>query len=319
MVKNEDVLVTQHGEEEVDLIEVFQILCKRKKVIVIGALLVAFVASVASFSFTEVYRATVILGAPTQLIQNKKGLEKAIAIVAPETIKELVIAGVFNAQIQKELNISDENFPKFKVVLPYKTSLIKLTVKTGDPQQAISILDEMVAQVLKFIKYEMGNRVNLIEVKIELSQSKKRSVINKIELIKRHITETGDGIVELDKLWLKLQNEFVEDESSVFLHLSEIQDKRTYLYELLERLSDLEIDIQKLDVSIEKNSSLLKSMSDAKVHKAPLLSGKISKQMQTIVVGAVSFFISMVFLIFLVLFQEFFKRLKASGRLNEVH
>ena len=117
----------QQQADGIELIDILRVLWKRKALIIWGTLLIAILGAGVVFLLPKTYEVVTIIQPGSRPITDEKGqIIQEKPVESPEAIKENVLGGAFDEQIQQQLNIPVGRFPKFKVELPKDTLLVKI-------------------------------------------------------------------------------------------------------------------------------------------------------------------------------------------------
>ena len=296
--------------DEIDLIDIIRVLWKRKILIIIGTLLLTIAAAGVSVLLPKVYEVTAILEPGTRAITDGKGqIIKETPVESPESIKSVALGGAYDSFIQRELNISPINFPKIKIDIPKDTTLIKFIIESAQPEQAVDVLNELLAQISNRIHEKLAVEKKGIDNEIKLVRIANRTVEAKIKLIAKQVSETKARIQELEKNRQNSMASRPADAVSVLLYSSELQNKQIYLNNLQEKLKDLESDMQGADIRVDNLSLKLASLKSAFINKEPQIPEKPKKPRKTLIVAA-TFIFGLLFMNVLALMMEFIGRVR---------
>jgi LPS O-antigen subunit length determinant protein (WzzB/FepE family) len=298
--------------DEIDLIDIIRVLWKRKKLIIIGTLLLTIAAAGVSLLLPKVYEVTAILEPGTRAITDGKGqIIKETPVESPESIKSVALGGAYDSFIQKKLNISPIDFPKIKIDIPKNTTLIKFIIESAQPEQAVDVLNELLAQISNRIHEKLAVEKKGIENEIKLVRIANRTVEAKIKLIAKQVSETKERIQELEKNRQNSMSSRPADAVSILLYSSELQNKQIYLNGLQEKLKDLESDMQGADIKVDNLSLKLASLKSAIINKEPQVPEKQIKPRKKLIV-ATMFLFGLLFMNVLALMIEFIGRVKET-------
>ena len=122
--------------EEINLTDYIKVIIKRKKMILVIFLLAMLVAAIYSFLAPKVYKIDTSL--EVGKVENTGSL-----VELPEQVVAKIDNDVYGVNIRKDLNISEEGYPKIKSENEKDTSLINIEIESSDVSRAKNILEMM--------------------------------------------------------------------------------------------------------------------------------------------------------------------------------
>jgi len=293
------------NDDEIELIDILRVLWKRKALIVLGSLLLAFAGAGASLLMTEVYKVSAIVEPGKRPISNEKGQiveEKVLA--STESIKETILGGAFDESIQDELQIPESEYPKVQVSLPKNTELIKLSIESPDTARARDVLKAVIAKVSRDIEDKIKQEKSQIQSNIKLALNVYKGEREQVKLLAEQVEETKATIDELKTDRKKAMASRSTDAMAVLLYSNEIQNKQMYLNELNRELKEMETQSQASEITVEQLNLKLAGIKATSVHKEPTASLNPVKPKKTLIV-ALSFVIGVMGMTMLAFLLEY--------------
>ena len=161
---------TVAGNDEISLVDLLKVLHKRKRFIAFATLACTFVAVGVSLLLPRVYEVTAIVS--PALGEN--------LIVTPLEIKEAIHGGVYDNDLTSKLQLAEKELPKITVSVIEKTSFVKISVRTDDPEAAVSLENELISllsreQSMK-LRVELQQIDNLLKLHSINLQTKKKQL-----------------------------------------------------------------------------------------------------------------------------------------------
>ena len=300
-------------EEEIELIDIFRILWKRRKLILLGTLFLAIGAAGICLLLPKVYEVSTIIEPGIRPIADYNGqIVNEIPVVTPEALRESILGGAYDGRIQKKLNIAPKDYPKIRVVTPKNTLLVKLSIESSKPEQALAILNELVSQAGSDIQDKLESEKNKIASEIKLAQINDQSLVEKIKLVEKQLTVITAKMQDLEKNRQKSLASRSTDAMSVLLYSNEIQNQQIYLNSLQEKLKNFEAEalgsVVKTDI-LRLKMSLIKSTS---LTMPPSIPDRPVKPKKPLIV-ALAFMLGLMGSMLLVFLLEYFERAGGIG------
>ena len=323
-----------HAEQtdEINLIDYINVLCKWKKMIILGTLSCMLIAGIVSFRLHPVYRVDTMV----EVGLNSGGQY----IEAPNILVEKIREGIYDVIIQREMNIKEKDYPGIVVKHLQNTPLVELSINSPKREWALNILRAMSKHILenhseliRLEKYNIGNAIKEIDNQANLIEWVKDSIKKKIELNQKNKDQTKKQLESIASRIFDLEREKARVDRdanfnntlSLLLFSNEIQDNRRYYNELQDKLTvslekedanfrdDLankEKSLKSLMLEKEKLTAQLQAFRDTRVVKTSSSENPISPSKRRIV-----FFTSIIAftaLIFIAFFREYLAKCSVS-------
>jgi capsular polysaccharide biosynthesis protein len=304
-------------EEEIELIDIFRILWKRRKLILLGTLFLTIGAAGISLLLPKVYEVSTIIEPGIRPIADVNGqIVNEMPVVTPEALREGILGGAYDARIQKKLNIAPKDYPKIRVVTPKNTLLVKISIESSKPEQALAILNELVSLVGSDIQEKLESEKSKIGHEIKLTQIYDQSLVEKIKLVEKQTTAVTAKMQDLEKNRERSMASRTTDAMSVLLYSNEIQNQQIYLNGLQEKLKNLETEAQGSSVRIDNLRLKLSLIKSTSLTKPPSIPDKPVKPKKPLIV-ALAFMVGLMGSMLLVFLLEYFERAGGVGVASE--
>ncbi len=327
-------------KKELELIDYLNILWKRKWIIIIGTLLCMIITGIVSFIIKPVYEVDAIIQPGKFFVEDQSGNIEEIVVETPEQIANKVIHKSYNAVIAAQLNVREEQLPRFRAENIRDTLLTRIWVNEED----ISLGKRILQSLLEFIKEEMDEKIevefNNIDAKIKANEIERERRIREIQILNKRlkiidqrkkditaeIKSVRDKINELEKeqlTVLRKENRSDIESLGLLLYSNEIQQSLQYYDILNEKLSeerlqeeDVHSSVQEEEATISKIDNMIANLKERKgrIDRAKIIKEPASsispvypkKKLSILIAGILSF---MVFTI-LAFFFDYIKKAK---------
>jgi capsular polysaccharide biosynthesis protein len=328
-----------YDSDEINLYALFQVIWKRK-LLIIGIFLIAVIAAaIISYTSPPIYR--VVAFVAPGWIYTEGG--KATNIDSAENIKSLIENKAFCPKIKESLKLDPLVYAnlKFSLNLVKGTDALSISYDTNDPEKGKIILGELLKQLTDYYK-------NRTETARAASENKLARIINDKKMIMSDIKLSREKAALLKITEKKLINQFTEieentrvimrertemlkkgektDSVALLLYSNTIQQNLSYIDSLnasLEKnrfeqesaknaLSKAEIDLKNKDSETIAIDAEIKKIEGLKIIQEPYIFPNPvgpRKTRNMAVAGVTSLF----FGIFLVFLLEFIRKAKASS------
>ncbi len=182
-------------EEEIELMDIFMVLWKRRWLIILGTLICVLVVGVISFAIKPLYEISALIQPGKMLIQDEEGRYSEVTIENPIQVSKRILEKTYDLTIANELKIPLEEIPKIEAEDVKDTFLVRAWVKDHDIERGKAVLhslikllskdmDEKVEAELKMIDTEIAtqeNRIRNMEISIKDKENDIRSLLLSIQ------------------------------------------------------------------------------------------------------------------------------------------
>lgn len=295
-------------EEEIELIDLFRILWKRRKLILLGTLVLSIGAAGISLLLPKIYEVSTIIEPGIRPIADANGqIVSEIPVVTPDALREGILGGAYEGRIKENLKVTSADYPKIRVFTPKNTLLVNISMESSKPEQALAILNELVSLVSGDIQETLESERSKIQNEIKLAEINEQSLAEKIKMVEKQLIGITAKIQDHEKNRLKSLASRSSDAMSVLLYSNEIQSQQIYLNSLQEKLMNLEAEAQGSVVKSENLRLKLSLIKSTRLIKPPTAPEKPVKPKKALIVVLASLLglMGMTLLTFLV---EYFER-----------
>lgn len=295
-------------DQEIELINLFRILWKRKKLILLGTLFLTIGAVGVSLLLPKVYAVSAIIEPGIRPIADVNGqIINEMPVVTPDALREAILGGAYDGRIKDKLKVASADYPKIRVVTLKNTLLVNISIESSKPEQALAILNELVSLVSDDIQETLESEKSKVRNEIKLYDIYDQSLAEKIKLVEKQVIGITAKIQDHERNRQKALASRSTDAMSVLLYSNEIQGQQIYLNSLQEKLMNLETEAQSSVVKSENlrlNLSLIKS---TRLIKPPTVPEKPVKPKKALIV-VLAFLLGLMGTTLLTFLLEYFER-----------
>jgi capsular polysaccharide biosynthesis protein len=278
-------------ENEIQLIDILNVIWKRKWLIIIPAFFLAVAAGIVSFLIPPKWEVDAILQPSKFFVQTEQGQFEEVFVADPRQIAGQINQNSFNSLIASELNLNLRQFPKISAQNLRDTKLVRVIIRDKDVARAKSILQKLFdilrTQLDKKINVEVkaidskittnereikNKELNIQSKEIEKSKTKQQilSAENKLKISEQRfssITEEMKSVKKRTEEIEKQQRESLEGKKegmeaiSLLLYSNEVQQNLRYYNTLEERLSAEEITQENLRLAIKEGQEEIRQFN----------------------------------------------------------
>ena len=324
------------NSDEINLYGLFQVIWKRKFLIIAIFLIAVIAAAVKSYTSPPVYRVGAFVS--PGWIYTEGG--KATNIDSAENIKSLIDNKAFCPKIKESLKLDPLLYAnlKFSLSLVKGTDALSISYDTKDPAQGKIILGELLKQLMEYYKNRTETARATFENKTARIINDKKMIMSDMKLLRekadllkitqKKLVNQFTGIEENTRVIMRERNEMLKkgektDSVALLLYSNTIQQNLSYIDSLnayLEKnaieqestknaLSKAEIDIRNKESEIIFLDSEAKKIEGLKIIQEPYTFPNPvgPRKIRNMAIAGVT---SLFFGIFLVFFLEFLKKAK---------
>jgi len=293
------------ANDEIDLVDLFLIIWKRKWMIVAVTMILTIAAAGVSMVIPKVYAVTAILepgkDADGKLIEN------------PQAIRENIIAGSYDRGISEQLGIDlrEMSLPLFKASVPKNTDLVKITVESNKPDKAVEMLNSLMVQLTADIEKKLDVKRNLLANELRAAKIEKNLYPKKMAQTEELIAATKKKILDLESARKKSISNNADAAMTTLLYLNEIQNQQVFLSSLYEKMSTLMSNQDKAELKIKELQIKQTAIRGTNITKKPSIPEKPIKPKKTLIV-ALAFVLGLMGGVMLAFFAEFMAKVRAQ-------
>jgi uncharacterized protein involved in exopolysaccharide biosynthesis len=237
--------------DEVELIDLIQVLGRRKKLIIGGTLLCMLLTGIVGFALPPVYRFSTIIEIGTIEKVGRDGVQQSVLIENPASLLEKIQGKVYDEIIREKLGLKESQYPEIRTKNPKKTPLLEISIESPDKQNALKVLrhlDELIVrdhtEVIAVRRFDLQNSVlenrNAIAlIEKDEASTKEQLVMNKKqkEQLQKQIEDVQERIAELERQKALMDSKAGPHSALSLLLLSnEIREDQRYYNDLQDRL-----------------------------------------------------------------------------------
>ena len=304
--------------DEINLMDFFMVLWKRKWLVIIPPVLLALAAGAVSYMMTPVWEVDAVIQPSKFFIQTEQGAFTEVIVVDPKQIVGQINQKSYDFLISDKLGLDIREMPNIRAENLRDTKLIRVWVRDKDIDKGKKIIGALFAILqdefnkkidaeIKGIDIEIAKNQNDItqkgleikdrqtEEKIlgfqkdstlaEITADQKKVLISE-ERYKSIIEEMGSVKKRIEALEEQLQKTLGENRQGgeglgLLLYLSQVQENLRYYNTLDEKLSTEKITQENLRLSIRENAEKTKEL-DALRGRARNDAEKINTEIENI-------------------------------------
>ncbi len=286
----------QEFEDEINLVDLFLIVWKRKMMIFAVTLLLTIAATGLSFIMPKVYKVVTILE-PGRNIKGK-------LVDNPQAIRENILGGSYDQLIAEKLGLALDKIPKIAVSVPRNTDLVIISIESSKPQQAVLILQVLLSILTKKSAIKLGIERTMVNNEIKTSLVKESSLSKQIQMLNKQIQQAKEKVIELEKSRKVTISNSRDNSMAILLYLNEIQNQKVFITNLQGKLANLQN--LKTTANLEASNLRLKltTINETIINKEPNIPGEPVKPKKTLMV-VLGFILGLMGGIMLAFFAEF--------------
>ena len=162
-------------ENEIELMDILNIIWKRKWLIILSTLLLVIVAGVISFLLPQKWEVDALIQPSKFFVETWEGQFVDVVVVDPIQIVNQINQASYNNLIAAELKLDIIKFPKLKAENLQDTNLVRVSIKEKDVEKAKFILHSLFNQ----LKRQLDKKVD-VEMKGIDSEIKSKEIFRMI-------------------------------------------------------------------------------------------------------------------------------------------
>ena len=284
-------------ENEINLMDYFLVLWRRKWMIIVPAVLLAVAAGFVSFMITPVWEIDAVIQPSKFSIQTEQGVFSEVIVVDPKQIVGQISQKSYDSAISTRLGLDIRKMPKIRAENLRDTKLIRVWIRDQDIDKGKKIIGAL----FNILKDEFNKRIDAelkgIDIEIARNQNKitekglgikdKQTEANILgfqkdrtqaeilaneskvkiseERYKNITEEMGSVKKRIDDLEEQLRKTLGENRQgseglALLLYLSQVQENLRYYNTLDEKLSTEKITQEDLRLSIKENAEKIKEL-----------------------------------------------------------
>jgi LPS O-antigen subunit length determinant protein (WzzB/FepE family) len=305
------------NQKEIDLVEIWEIIWKRKWRIIIPTVLAIVAAAAFAFMKAPVWEVDAILLPSKFFMQTAQGQFIEVVVTEPKQIAGQINQASYNNMIAAELKMNIKDFPKIRAENLSDTQLVRVLIKDEDTKQAKAILlslfshlkrelDRKIDVEMKSIDTQITTKANGIKdmeneiqvkdfdiksleiekdrIKGEIEANKNKLVISeeRSNSLLEEMKSVKGRIDDIDKQMKNVLSQKKEESEAVslLLYSNEVQQNLRYYSTLDEKLSLERVSQENLRLDNKDNEEKLKQI-DTKIGQTKAEIANIKNQIST--------------------------------------
>ncbi len=263
-------------EDEIDLIDLFLVLWKRKWLIVIVTVLLTVLAAGVSFMLPQIYAVTAILepgkDADGRLVDN------------PQAIRENILGGAYNQVIAASLRSQTGDIPEFDVKVPKSTDLVIVTLETSTPERGVKILEILLDEISGYLQTRLEIRIDQTKNRIKAVELAGQTLDEQLSLLTAQLQRIERQMMTLEEGRQQALADPGDKAMAVLLYSNEIQNQQIYFNDLQMQLTELRNKKRENELDVEDARLRLAGIKGTNINKLPSAPEKPIKPRKTMIV-----------------------------------
>jgi len=191
-------------KNEVELIDLLNILWKRKWLIIIATVICMALAAVISFILPPVWEVDAIMLPSKFFVQTEQGQFEEVVVTDPKQIAGQINQESYNILIAGELNLDLRKFPELKAENLRDTKLVRIAVRDKNIAEAKAILQSLFNRLKKDLDKRIDVEIKGIDTAITSKENSIKDLENEIKTRDNEI-KTKNNQIKLKDLGIKSQ------------------------------------------------------------------------------------------------------------------
>ena len=227
-------------KNEVELIDLLNILWKRKWLIIIATVICMALAAVISFILPPVWEVDAIMLPSKFFVQTEQGQFEEVVVTDPKQIAGQINQESYNILIAGELNLDLRKFPELKAENLRDTKLVRIAVRDKNIAEAKAILQSLFNRLKKDLDKRIDVEIKGIDTAITSKENSIKDLENEIK--------TRDNEIKTKNNQIKLKDLGIQSQ--------EIEKDRIK--------KEMESDQNKLKISGDRITNIMEEMKSVK-------------------------------------------------------
>lgn len=236
-------------DKDVELIDLLDVVWKRKWLIIVPTVFIILAAAVASLLKPSVWEVDAILVPSKIFMQTAQGQFVEVLITDPKQLAGQINQESYNALIASELKLDIRRFPNIKAEALPDTKLVRMAVQSRDAGQAKSILQSLFVHLKVELDRKVDVEIKSIDTEITTKQNSMKDLDNEIKV--KHLDIKSQ---EIEKERIKGETESNKNK----IVISEERSKS-----ILEEMKSVKGRIEDIDLQLKKAIAEKSEGSDA--------------------------------------------------------
>jgi capsular polysaccharide biosynthesis protein len=253
------------NENEIELIDLFDVIWKRKWLIIIPSIVCMVVSAAISLFLPKIWEVDAIMLPSKFFVQTEQGRFEEVVVTDPKQIAGQINQESYNALIAAELNLNINRFPNLKAENLRDTKLVRIIVRDQNIPEAKSILNSL----FKHLKTELDKKIEVETKSIDTDITTKENSIKDMENgIKTKENDIKKKNNEIELKSLDIQSKEIEKDRIK----QEIESDQNKLKISEERIGGIEAEMKSVKGRIDELDQQLKKVIAEKKEGAEAIS-----------------------------------------------
>jgi capsular polysaccharide biosynthesis protein len=323
-------------DNEVELIEYFieyfNVLWKRRWLIIVPTILLALVAGIISFLIPPKWEIDAIIHPGKLFVRSEKGTFTDAVAMDPKQLASQINQGSYNSLISAKLNLQPREFPKVRAENLRGTSLVRVSLKMRETDKARTILnalfqhikgelDQKIDVEMESVSTQIAARENDIKIKsldiqsknidIEKAQQEMISAGKKLNIFEDRSRGLVDEIEKQQKATVELLLYFNREDlrSLIREKEQEIKSLKSEIEKINQEIAGIRSDIEPL-IEIKLRIDYAQLVKEPTVSLRPVYP---RKKVNVVLAGFLGFFCFSILALFLNYLEKRNIRLKTGS------
>lgn len=241
------------NKSTVELIDIINVIWKRKWLIIIPTVLCAVLAAVISLLLPPVWEVDSIILPSKFFVQTETGEFEEVVVTDPKQIAGQINEESFNVFVATKLNLDIKKFPDLKAENIRDTKLVRIAVRDKDTARAKSILQVLFSQLKADLDKKIEVETKGIDTEIAIKENAIKDTGNDIKNRENEIKQKNNEIrlkdlnvqsLEIEKD--RIKKEIESDQNKLKILEDRVQSITEEMKAVKGRIDDLDQQLKKV-------------------------------------------------------------------------
>jgi capsular polysaccharide biosynthesis protein len=250
-------------ENELELIDLLNVIWKRKWLIIVATFVCVLLAAVISFLLPPVWEVDAIILPSKFLIQTEQGGYQEVVVTDPKQIAGQINQESYNNLIAAELKLDIETFPELEAENLRDTNLVHIKVRDKDITEAKSILQSLFNHLKNNLDKKIDVEIKELDTQITAKANSIKDLENEIKTKENEIKKRTNQIKLKD---LEIQSKEIEKDrikKQIESDQNKMKISEERVVSIMEEMKSVKGRIDDLDLQLKKVIAEKKEMSEA--------------------------------------------------------
>jgi capsular polysaccharide biosynthesis protein len=237
---------------ENELIDLLNVIWKRKWLIIIPTIICVLAAALVSFLLPKVWEVDAILLPSKFFVQTEQGRFEEVVVTDPKQIAGQINQESYNHMIAAELNLDITKFPKIKAENLRDTKLVRVAVRDKDIASAKSIIQSLFDHLKKELDRKIEVETKSIDTQITIAENSIKDLENEIKTRQSDIKRKNNEIKlkDLDSQSKEIDKDRIKQEIESNQNKLKISEER--VGSIMEEMKSVKGRIDDLEQQLKK-------------------------------------------------------------------